>query len=166
MRVGGVTGFAVAALLACAAAAQPRPAQAAADPSISRLCGRVLGLSSGEAHFVACTEALSGVGAEVGRGRALAWARAHCLQEGLRPGKPELGVCELRAADRTPASPVAAAAYDEPPRRSYFMMSNAEVVDRVQLACAEMGLEPGAPAFGSCQAGLQAALFAADNPQH
>lgn len=159
MRIGAGAGAAALAL-ALAGGACARPA-----PLVARVCGRVMGLSSGEAHFVACTQALSGAQARVDRGRALAWARRTCLDSGLRPGDAQLGVCELRRAAQAPATPEAAADLG-PPARSYFVVSNAEVFRRVRLACAEIGLDPTEPAYGACQTGLQAALFNADNPAH
>ena len=138
------------------------PANATSAAGIAQVCGRTLGLQPGEAHFVACTESLTQSAQDIRRGQMLAWARQRCLAD----GDPRLAVCELRRADEAPPVPATVLTASGPPPRSYFLVSNAEVVRRIQEACAEVGLDPVQPAFGSCQAGLQAALFEADNPAH
>lgn len=166
MRLVGFVGVAASTLAGAAVLQTPSPARAGVDPSISQVCGQVLGLSSGESHFVACTQTLARVQRDVGRRDSLNWARSQCLQQGLRPGDPSLGVCELQTAGRAPPRTIPSYLMGEGRPEPYYMMSNGEVVHRVQLACAEMGLDPAGAAFGGCQVSLQAALFNADNPSH
>ncbi len=55
---------------------------------------------------------------------------------------------------------------DGRPAKSYFYASPSETHHRMQLSCARLGLDPASGAFADCVAGLQASLFAADNPMN
>ena len=54
---------------------------------------------------------------------------------------------------------------EEPGRaKSYAYAPQSEVHRREELSCARMGMNPSSGGFAECVAGLDSALFAADNP--
>lgn len=154
---------ALAGFLALAGAAPQALARPAAPSAADDSCRMVMGLQTGEEHYVNCLQSLQASQDSLGRGRALTAAREGCLDKGFKPGSPDLAVCTLKtkaAPAPLQAVPVSSSA------KSWFMASSGERHRREQLACARIGLDPTSGAFDSCVAGLASALFAADNPQN
>jgi hypothetical protein len=94
------------------------------------------------------------------RGRS---ADGGCRASGLKPGSPEFGVCVVNASEQRveplraangPVIPFSQASAPQPES------SINEEDRRQQLACAEVGLEPGQSGFSRCMDGLRRALFA------
>jgi hypothetical protein len=173
---GRAKTLAIALALAGAAAVslgQAGSARAAPHDQRSRvgdICGSTVGLEPGQAQYDACLASLSGSLRGLSQGRA-AWA-AHdaCLDEGLKPGSPDLAVCTLQSIKAKSSGGSATAltltntSAARGAIRSYFSVSNGDRFRREQLGCAQLGLDPVSGAFDSCVAGLRSALFAADNP--
>jgi hypothetical protein len=164
---------AIACVLAFAGAAGCAAAGPSGGPSsdqasgVGQICRSTLGVEPGEAHYVGCVESLSASMNDLGRGRALARARGDCIDRGLRPDTPALAECVLHGSD----APVMSArtvsqASEAGAPKSYFYTAPRDVYRREQLSCARLGLDPTSRAFGGCVAGLQSALFAADNPMN
>jgi len=143
---------------------------------IGQICQGVIGLQPGEEHYGVCVESLSDSMQNVDHSRSLGQARAGCMNEGLQPNTPELAECVLKSADARAGEGMASAREPRTSRvsdmnqsgsvKSYFYTSPSDVHRREELACARLGLDPVSGGFGSCVAGLQAALFAADNPMN
>jgi hypothetical protein len=122
---------------------------------VGDVCRTVVGVEPSEARYYACVGALSDSAKNLGRGRALQQARGDCLRRGYRAGSPDLDVCTVQSADRQRTAA---------PDMSYAYAPQREVHRREELSCARMGMDPSSGAFASCVAGLDSALFAADNP--
>jgi hypothetical protein len=135
---------------------------------ISDVCQTVVGVEPSEARYYACVGALSDSAKNLGRGRALQQARSDCLGRGYGAGSPDLDVCTVQSADheRPRAQDTAMSRPMEEPglAKSYAYVPQREVHRREELSCARMGMDPSSGAFASCVAGLDSALFAADNP--
>jgi hypothetical protein len=134
---------------------------------IGDVCRTVVGVEPSEARYFACVGALSDSAKNLGRGRALQQARGDCLSRGYPAGSPDLDVCVVQSAGHErPATDMAMSRPMEEPRlaKSYAYAPQAEVHRREELSCARMGLDPSSGGFASCVAGLDSALFAADNP--
>ena len=171
IRLGLLAGaLALSASLAGAAAAAPyNPERLPADQfaQVGRLCQSVIRVQPGEAHYVGCVESLSDSWRGLEQARTLSGARASCLDRGLKPDTPDLAECELRAAQSAPPVIRPVSTRDEPVSgKSYFYASPSDVHRREELSCARLGFEPGSGGFQSCVAGLQSAMFAADNPMN
>jgi hypothetical protein len=165
--MGGMLAFAGAG--GCATAGvYPYNPDRLADDQISQVCQSVVGVEPSEARYFACVGALSDSAKNLGRGRALQQARGDCLSRGYRPGSPDLDVCVVQSSDqaRATAPDMAMSHPMEAPglAKSYAYAPQREVHRREELSCARMGLDPSSGAFASCVAGLDSALFAADNP--
>ena len=134
--------------------------------NINRICGSVMGLEHGEEHYQNCVESLMASARGLDRGLQLSNARAACRRSEPGASPVALSECELQRADSQPiAAPTdGSEALDSPPAKSYAYASNGEVRRRERIACARLGLDPLAADFGACVAGLQASMFAADNP--
>jgi hypothetical protein len=135
---------------------------------IAQTCRSVVGVGPSDARYYACVGALSGSAKNLDRGRALQQARGDCLSHGYGAGSPDLDVCVVQSAGRErPAAPDMAMSrpMEEPGRtRSYAYAPQSEVHRREELSCARMGMDPSSGGFAECVAGLDSALFAADNP--
>lgn len=170
IAAGGV--FAILGAGACAHAGpyNPDDLPAAQVASVNDDCRSVMGLRPDTANYGACVDSLMASARRFDRGEALQSGREACLNKGLRPDGPGFSVCELEAARDRPARMTGAdaaeiAAVAEPGGpKSYAYASPDIVYRREQLSCARLGLDPASRAFGVCVAGLQSALFAADNP--
>jgi hypothetical protein len=162
--------FALASAGACAAGAyDPDSLATAQRDRAGQICADVMRLSPGEEHYDSCVDTLSDSARSLGRGQALRAARGICLDRGLTPGSASWGECELRVADgRSDAAsyPMSSLGRMDGPAgaKSYFYASPHDVHRREALACARLGFDPADGAFASCVSGLQAAMFAADNP--
>ena len=166
--------LALASIAGCAVAGPYNPGNLPADQlaQVGGLCQSVIGLQPGEAHYVGCVESLSDSLRGLGHSRAVARAHGDCLDRGLKPDTPELAECVLRSAETTPSQaphlavrPVSES-QEQGSAKSYFRTSRRDVRRREELSCARLGLEPGTGGFAGCVAGLQATLFAADNPMN
>jgi len=135
---------------------------------VGQICQSVVGLRSGEAHYVGCVESLSSSWRSLSRSRARAQAREDCLDKGLRLDTPELAQCVLAGpgAARAPVVRVSDAPDGAGPAKSYYLTSPRDVHRREEQSCARLGYDPTSGGFASCVAGLQASLFAADNPMN
>lgn len=168
----------VAATLAATLALSSAPGCAAAGPynpdnlplgqvsQIGEVCQSVMGVRPGEAHYVGCVESLSDSTHSLNHGRALAQARETCLDKGMRPDTPELARCVLGSTETASAPAVreVSETREAGSAKSYFYASPREAHRRMEMSCATLGFDPASGAFASCVAGLQASLFAADNP--
>lgn len=138
--------------------------------SVNDDCRSVMGLRPNIANYGACVDSLMASARRFNRGEALQSGREACLNKGLRPDGPGFSVCELESARARPVrttgadAAVIAAATEPGGSKSYAYVSPDIVFQREQLSCARLGLDPATRAFGVCVAGLQSALFAADNP--
>jgi hypothetical protein len=159
-----------AGVAGCAAAAPYNPSELAPDQltSVGDICQSVIRVQPIDADYAACVESLSGSVRNVEHSRAMQQAHQACSDQALRPGSPDLAVCELQAAGARPGAPadltfrnVAAAPSWS---KSYQYASPSEVFSRAQMSCARLGLDPASYAFAQCVADLQASLFDADNP--
>jgi hypothetical protein len=133
---------------------------------VGHICRSVVGAEPGEAQYVGCIESLSDSWTSLQHSRVAAEARSDCLARGLRPGTPDLAVCELRTAGTAPAHRIPVKAGEEPAAGSHFNASPREVHRRNQMSCARLGYEPASGGFANCVANLQASQFAADNPMN
>jgi hypothetical protein len=166
------SALALASIGACANAGPYNPDNLPADQvaNVNSVCRSVMGLQPGSANYGGCIDSLMASARGVERGEALQSGRAACLNRGLRPGGAGFAVCELQSAHAGPVratdadATVIAAAEEPGGARSYAYTSPGNVFRREQLSCARLGLDPADEAFASCVAGLQSALFAADNP--
>jgi hypothetical protein len=163
--------LAVAGIGACASAAPYNPDNLPSDQvaGVNNVCRSVMGLSAGTSDYGACVDSLMRSARRVDRGLRLEAARASCLKQGLQSGSPDFDVCELRSAGAQPVhamgeGPAMIAADNPGGAKSYAYSSPENVFRREQLSCARIGLDPAERAFTVCVAGLQSALFAADNP--
>lgn len=164
-------GFGLVAVLmvsvpAQAAAYVPQGLNPTEAQGVGRICRGVMGLEPGEEHFQSCLDTLADQVRALKRGRQVSDARAACLEHGLAPGSPALAECEAARSEaaRQVVTPIDADLGPAP--KSYFYASPTEVRRRERMACARLGLEPAAPGFNSCVAGLQSAMFSADNPEN
>lgn len=161
------SGIAVAAFAAaaCASAAAQPIGDHGSQGRIGAICQGAMGLEQGEAQYGACVESLRSSASDLAADVAMGRARTRCLAEGLTPGSTDFNVCELNTAPAERAA-VRATPASAPPRAagSYFYASPEQTHRREQLACASLGYDPAGAAFDSCVAGLQGALFEADNP--
>jgi hypothetical protein len=159
---------------ACAASPIYNPSELPADQlgQVADICQSVIGLQPGEEHFVRCLESLSASARGVEQGQAMQRAERDCLAERQPAGSPALAECVLQNSERAKASdPVPQFSRIDATRpvgrtKSYFYTSPRETFHREQLACARLGLDPAQAAFGSCVAGLEAGLSAADDPMN
>jgi hypothetical protein len=101
-----------------------------------------------------CVASLSNSLAEAAIVRRDRIADEKCRASGLKPGSPAFGVCVVDASDakvqpaQDPAMPVVPLDQASPTHR------------REEVACAEIGLEPGQAAFSSCLDRLRRTLTA------
>ncbi len=164
--------LALASIAGCATAGPYNPDNLPTDQvsRIGEVCQSVMGARPGEAHYVGCVESLSDSMHSLGRGRALARAREACLDKGMKPDTPELAQCVLSSAQAASVTAPTIRAVSETREtgvsKSYFQASPREVHRRVETSCAALGFDPTSGAFDSCVVGLQASLFAADNPMN
>lgn len=167
LPVLGVAAVLAAAGPGFAAPYVPQGLTLAETQGVGRICQGVMGLEPNEEHFQACLDSLADQVRALKRAREVAGARADCLGRGRPPGSPALAECEAarpEAVVSAVATPVDADV--GPAVKSYFYASPTEVRRRERMACAHLGLEPAAPGFNSCVAGLQSAMFSADNPEN
>jgi len=175
LRRAGVAmagAFALAAFAASAHAApypyNPDGLDGGQTSQIAQTCRSVVGVGPADARYYACVGALSGSAKNLDRGRALREARGDCESRGYRAGSPDLDVCVVQSADRSRvAAPDMAMSrpMEEPGlAKSYAYAPQSEVHRREELSCARMGMDPSSGGFAECVAGLDSALFAADNP--
>jgi hypothetical protein len=148
------------------ASAQPYNGDGPSSSDLGQICQSVVGASPGEAHYVGCVENLSESRSAFDHDRAVGQARASCLEEGLRPDTAELAQCALSRSRTVRASDVRPVVSSGRPgaTKSYFYASPNEAHRREETSCAGLGLAPGSSGFTSCVAGMQSAMFAADNP--
>ena len=136
---------------------------------IGQICRSVIRVEPNEEHYDRCVESLSAsLKSRAGELRTER-ARQACLNQGDAVGSSTLAVCELQARNTPQALGQHVGSTSEltiQPSKSYFAVSPHVAFQRDQLACAELGFEPGSGEFDSCATGLEAALFAADNPDH
>jgi hypothetical protein len=173
-RVGAAAAgvFALAGFAASANAGpypyNPDRLDGAQASQIAQTCRSVVGVGPSDARYFACVGALSDSAKNSDRGRALQQARGDCLNRGYRAGSPDLDVCVVQSAGReraaTPDMAMSHAMETPGLARSYAYAPQSEVHRREQLSCARTGLDPSSTAFAECVAGLDSALFAADNP--
>jgi len=168
--IGGMLAFAGVGGCATAGVYPYNPDRLADSQAsqIGQVCQSVVGVEPSEARYFACVGALSDSAKNLGRGRALQQAQGDCLSRGYRAGSPDLDVCVVQSAgqERASAPDMAMSRPMEEPglAKSYAYAPQREVHRREELSCARTGLDPSSVAFAECVAGLDSALFAADNP--
>jgi len=174
LRRAGAAAAALFSLAGLAAGAQAAPYPYNPDgldggqaSQIAQTCRSVVGVGPSDARYYACVGALSGSAKNQARGRALGEARADCENRGYHAGA-DLDVCVVQSAgrERTAAPDMAMSRPMEEPglAKSYAYAPQSEVHRREELSCARMGMDPSSGGFAECVAGLDSALFAADNP--
>jgi hypothetical protein len=152
-------GRALAAFTAAASFAGSPALSASMSDTVAGVCTRVVGLSPGEKHFVACVQSLSHSLQGLHRVEDATQARQACLARGYAPRSPGLAECELAALPGMTSAPGPAGQTSVPGgSQSYFTVSKRTAYERDQLACARLGFEPAAGAFDDCVADLRAAL--------
>ena len=187
--------IALAALLAGAAtqaAAASYNPRGLGDPQLGRInaiCQSTMGLSPeeppsgvwgaaqdphldpGENHYQGCVASLSDAQGRVNKARATVQADTECRAKGLADDTPGLANCVLHSRDQAAAR---AESVDEPVRasraqrgksESFFTARPKAIAWREREACAQLGLEPGFPAFKACVAHMDETFFRIDNPQ-
>jgi hypothetical protein len=132
---------------------------------IDATCSRVMGLQKGEMQYDACVDSLSQSAGYLASGRETSQSRDSCEKSGLKEGTPDFSMCILNdrrdaAANDSDAGPVRLA-YDAP-RKSYFDMTPSERWKIEQASCAQLGLDPGGPAFSHCVASLDTDVSSPD----
>ena len=140
--------------------------------TIDETCRSIMHLQPFEEHYQNCVESLMDSAKNLDRAQGLDQARAYCLRKGLRDGGSDFDVCELQSvgAQRAETASNRAAPLSEIVEpggsKSYPYASPHDVFRREQLSCARLGFDPADGGFGSCVAGLQGAMFEADNPEN
>ncbi len=185
--------LALAALLAGAATqaiAEPYNPRGLGDSQLGRIneiCQSTMGLSPeepppglqgaaqdphldpGENHYQGCVASLSDAQGQVNEARATVQADTECRAKGLVAGTPGLADCVLHWRDQAAVEPV-----DEPVRpprahrgksESFFTARPPEIAWREREACAQLGLQPGFPAFRACVAHMDRTFSRIENPQ-
>jgi len=151
-------------LLACAPFAQAdmqsmSPQQASL---LDSTCTQVMGLRKGEYYYALCRESLSGTLAARKQGQDVAAAYKECRQQGLADGSVAFSTCMLESkATAAVAQPVSVSYTGAPstePGKSFYSIPPRVQFQRERYACAQLGLSPGAGAFGQCVADLQIAM--------
>jgi hypothetical protein len=158
-------------LSACAAALAGSSVVAQAKPTvddpIALVCRNTMGVQPGTAQFDACAASLSGSQRSFSGNGAVLSARDVCLNSGLKERTAALAECTLKGSDAAAGQArLADVVTGGPAAGSYFTSTGRERLAREKLACARIGLNPRLGAFDSCVAGLQAAMFASDNPSN
>ena len=166
-----IISLAMAALVVgCASAPVYNPGDVPADKmkQVAEACAEVARLPNGSYYdYYVCEEALSRSLASHLRSEQLLVSRKACLAKGMRAGAASLSDCELHAQPNMAALDV-----KSPPQTSPVTdgvkpadrSPRADLREREQYACADIGYDPVDPAFGQCVADLDAELFAADRP--
>jgi hypothetical protein len=168
----------VVALAGLTGNAQARPL--IADPSVVRqrasvdhICGSVLRLPAGEAHYDGCVASLMDTLETERLSHAVQQANEDCLAQGRERGSPDLAVCVVQTTESHPerAGPSVSIRELTTVRlaqpggiKSYFSTSSEDRFRRSQLACALLAVNPAYETSSDCVADLQLTLFAIDNP--
>jgi hypothetical protein len=142
------------------------------EPSVPGIHPGTPHLDPNVSHYQGCIASLSDAVQRIGDAGIARRADADCRAKGLRPDSSELAICVLQTAKsyaaEKPASDVSQVPNSTEPAgqkvRSFFYASPRELLQREQVACAQLGLEPGKDEFSRCVKGLETTFFAIDNP--
>jgi hypothetical protein len=126
-------------------------------------------LTGGENYYEGCIASLSDYQKAVNDGYAAVDADRDCRGQGYVSGTPGLAECVLRT-ERT-ARPVDRAAGATPvsqpaPVGSYYSAGNRDENQRIEMACARLGLNPTYAAFAGCVKNMKDTFYSIDNPQN
>jgi hypothetical protein len=127
-------------------------------------------LADGENHYQGCIAALSDSVSRVGEAYGAVRADQDCRARGFAEGTPGLAECVLRS-ERTEASvrPMSATPVSDEEAvapGSFYRARPHEETQRVELACARLGLNPVGEPFDDCVKEMKDTFFAIDNPQN
>ena len=174
-----LTASACVALAGCASTQPYNPNHLSADrlSQVGEICQTDLGVrasepltdnlwpgspdaSSSTNRYRGCIATLSNSLTRVGLARTAEQAEQDCLSQGLVPGSSDLARCVLTTEDmsRAPSGTELAALDPKPylvstaPR---FSGSIPARVQKEQLACADIGIDPNDEEFGRCVQGLR-----------
>jgi hypothetical protein len=191
LNVATTCAMACASLVGCAThrSYNPDHLSEAQYTKVAGICQNVMGLSPSEprtggnwrgndelghftSHYRGCIVSLSDSLQLVDSSLAMQHADEDCRAKGFRTASPDLALCVLQTAQSHPeptpvqGSAAAAMAVSEklPTAGSYYRASPRETVQREQMACAALGLEPDAEAFNRCVKNLDDTFYAIDNP--
>jgi hypothetical protein len=144
------------AVAGCAAAGPYNPYALAHEQlgEIDQICGSTVGLSPDDPHYGVCVYSLSAQTEEQNRIAQLAKADTQCREDGAASGAP-LALCVL---DRTRVP--APATVLQPPAHAV----GADIGQRQQIACAQIGLDPASGAFDACVAEMRDGFAKVDAP--
>jgi hypothetical protein len=153
LRVGLLFAAAVSVSAACGAMAQS--ANNPGEGAVANACAG-LGLNPSEAPYIFCKMSLEDSVAAVAQARAIDVARRACAHKGYRVGTASFANCVLDREESVENQPPAAlASTAEDLGHSYQRGDQRRSVPR---ACAQLGLDPGSPAFSSCVSNLNMTL--------
>jgi hypothetical protein len=147
---------------------------------VSQICEQVMGLNPSQPltrnlwagdpdpgyetnDYRGCVTTLSNSLADVVVAQSGRSADSGCRASGLKPGSPEFGVCVVNASEQRVEPLRAANGPVVPFSRASARMPGSSINEldwRQQLACAEVGLEPGQNGFSRCTDELRRVLFA------
>lgn len=153
LRVGLL--FAAAIEVSAASGVMAQSAHNPGEAAVAGACAG-LGLNPSEAPYAFCKMSLEDSVAAVAQARAIDVARRVCARKGYRVGTASFANCVLdreESAENQP--PPAPASTTEDPGRFYQRGDQRTSVPR---ACAQLGLDPGSPAFSSCVSNLNITL--------